>query len=174
MRGVRGDMPLLAAAHLLTAIGFALLVSRADPLRDNVLFVRYTLGVVLGLAALSAASLVDFRKAAFLSLSYVPVAAALLLSLALMIFGDGPGHSRARVNLGPVQPIELPGIILASFATLSLGVVLGPEAPLIAIGSGMGVLAVHLIKRDQIARAHLRRDSTRVLRCRLRYAQDKA
>ena len=49
---------------------------------------------------------------------------------------------------GAVQPIELPGIILASFATLSLGVVLGPEAPLIAIGSGMGVLAVHLIKRD--------------------------
>ena len=47
-----------------------------------------------------------------------------------------------------MQPIELPGIILASFATLSLGVVLGPEAPLIAIGSGMGVLAVHLIKRD--------------------------
>ncbi len=49
---------------------------------------------------------------------------------------------------GAVQPIELPGIILAAFATLSLGVVLGPEAPLIAIGSGMGVLAVHLIKRD--------------------------
>jgi len=49
---------------------------------------------------------------------------------------------------GAVQPIELPGIIIAAFATLSLGVVLGPEAPLIAIGSGMGVLAVHLIKRD--------------------------
>ena len=45
-------------------------------------------------------------------------------------------------------PIELPGIALASFATLSLGVVLGPEAPLIAIGSGLGVLAVHLLKRD--------------------------
>jgi H+/Cl- antiporter ClcA len=49
---------------------------------------------------------------------------------------------------GAVQPIELPGIVIASFATLSLGVVLGPEAPLIAIGSGMGVLAVHLVKRD--------------------------
>ncbi len=49
---------------------------------------------------------------------------------------------------GAVPPIELPGIIIAAFATLSLGVVLGPEAPLIAIGSGMGVLAVHLIKRD--------------------------
>ncbi len=49
---------------------------------------------------------------------------------------------------GAVRPIDLPGIIIAAFATLSLGVVLGPEAPLIAIGSGMGVLAVHLIKRD--------------------------
>jgi H+/Cl- antiporter ClcA len=47
-----------------------------------------------------------------------------------------------------VLPIELPGIVIASFATLSLGVVLGPEAPLIAIGSGLGVLAVHLLKRD--------------------------
>ena len=47
-----------------------------------------------------------------------------------------------------MRPIDLPGIFLAAFATLSLGVVLGPEAPLIAIGSGMGVLAVHLIKRD--------------------------
>src|SRR6266516_762070 len=49
---------------------------------------------------------------------------------------------------GPVQPRDLPGIIVASFATLALGAVLGPEAPLIAIGSGLGVLAVRLIKRD--------------------------
>ena len=41
-----------------------------------------------------------------------------------------------------------PGSSLAAFATLSLGVVLGPEAPLIAIGSGLGVLAIHLLKRD--------------------------
>ena len=38
-------------------------------------------------------------------------------------------------------------------ATLGLGVVLGPEAPLIAIGSGLGVLAVHLVKRDAPAQA---------------------
>src|SRR4029079_4633320 len=54
---------------------------------------------------------------------------------------------------GPVLPIELPGIVLASFATLSLGVVLGPEAPLIAIGSGLGVLTVWLVKRDAPATA---------------------
>ena len=49
--------------------------------------------------------------------------------------------------------IDLPGIIIASFVTLSLGVVLGPEAPLIAIGSGLGVLALHYLKRDAPAQA---------------------
>ncbi len=39
-------------------------------------------------------------------------------------------------------------MFLAALATLSLGVVLGPEAPLIGIGGGLGVLAVHLAKRD--------------------------
>ena len=64
--------------------------------------------------------------------------------------GNRRATSRPRASrpAAPVQPIDLPGIIIASFATLSLGVVLGPEAPLIAIGSGMGVLAVHLVKRD--------------------------
>src|SRR6476619_7698467 len=45
-------------------------------------------------------------------------------------------------------PAELPGVILAALATLIFGAVLGPEAPLIAIGSGLGVLAVQLTARD--------------------------
>ena len=49
LRGTRGDRVLLAAAHLLTAVGFALLLSRVDPLRDNLLFVRYTEGILVGL-----------------------------------------------------------------------------------------------------------------------------
>ena len=49
---------------------------------------------------------------------------------------------------GAPTSMELPGVILASLATLSLGVVLGPEAPLIAIGGGLGALAVHLVKKD--------------------------
>jgi H+/Cl- antiporter ClcA len=39
-------------------------------------------------------------------------------------------------------------VLLAALATLSFGVVLGPEAPLIAMGSGLGVLAVRLAARD--------------------------
>ena len=41
-----------------------------------------------------------------------------------------------------------PGIILAALATLSLGAVLGPEAPLIAIGGGLAALTVHLLSKD--------------------------
>ena len=75
----------------------------------------------------------------------------LLVALTLQYLPGTGGHKPAegfKASGGPVQPIELPGIIIASFATLSLGVVLGPEAPLIAIGSGAGVLAIHLLKRD--------------------------
>jgi H+/Cl- antiporter ClcA len=65
------------------------------------------------------------------------------------------GHSPAdgfKAGEGPPSPIELPGIVLAAFATLCLGVVLGPEAPLIALGGGLGVVAVRLVKRDAPAR----------------------
>ncbi len=74
----------------------------------------------------------------------------LIVAAAIRYLPGTAGHKPAEgfKTGGAVQPIELPGIIIAAFATLSLGVVLGPEAPLIAIGSGMGVLAVHLIKRD--------------------------
>ncbi|MCQ4192866.1 chloride channel protein, partial [Streptomyces parvulus] len=42
----------------------------------------------------------------------------------------------------PVGPKALPGAVLAALATLPLGVVLGPEAPLMAVGSGLALLAV--------------------------------
>ncbi len=73
-----------------------------------------------------------------------------LVALAIRYLPGTGGHepSEGFKSSGPVQPVELFGIIAAAFATLSLGVVLGPEAPLIAIGSGLGVLAVHLVKKD--------------------------
>ena len=43
---------------------------------------------------------------------------------------------------GPPTPAQLPGVILAALATLTFGAVLGPEAPLIAIGGGLVVLAL--------------------------------
>lgn len=115
MRGVQGDGLLLAAAHLLTAVGFATLLSRPDPLRDVPLFVRYVEGTTCGLALMTGLSLIDFRRVSFLELSYIPLLCALLLSVLLIAFGGGPGRSNAKVNLGPIQPIEAIRLLLALF-----------------------------------------------------------
>jgi cell division protein FtsI/penicillin-binding protein 2/cell division protein FtsW (lipid II flippase) len=115
MRRCPGDYLLLAAGHLLTAIGFAVILSRPDPLRDTALFVRYTQGVAAGFIAFAIVSLADFRKSALLTFSYVPLVAALFLCVMLLVFGSGPGGSNAKVNLGPVQPIEAIRLLLALF-----------------------------------------------------------
>ena len=45
LRRIRTDPVLFAVAHLITAIGFAILLSRGDPLRDSLTFVRFAEGV---------------------------------------------------------------------------------------------------------------------------------
>jgi H+/Cl- antiporter ClcA len=74
----------------------------------------------------------------------------LLVGLTLRYLHGTGGHRPAEgfKTGGATDPLDLPGIVLASLATLCLGSVLGPEAPLIAIGSGLGVLAVRLVKKD--------------------------
>jgi H+/Cl- antiporter ClcA len=79
------------------------------------------------------------------------VLAGVLVSLTIRYLPGTGGHSPADGFKGgerPPSPIELPGVLLAALASLSLGVVLGPEAPLIALGGGLGVCAVRLVKRD--------------------------
>jgi H+/Cl- antiporter ClcA len=83
------------------------------------------------------------------------VLAGILVSLTIRYLPGRGGHSPAdgfKAGEGAPTPVELPGIVLAALATLSLGVVLGPEAPLIALGAGLGVCAVRLVKRDAPAR----------------------
>ena len=76
--------------------------------------------------------------------------AGVLVSFTITYLPGNSGHEPALgfQTGGAPLPIELPGVILASLATLSLGVVLGPEAPLIAIGGGLGALAVKLAAKD--------------------------
>ena len=75
----------------------------------------------------------------------------LLTGLTIRYLPGNGGHSPAfgfHTGGGPPVDRELPGIILAALTTLSLGAVLGPEAPLIAIGGGLAVLTVRLAKKD--------------------------
>jgi H+/Cl- antiporter ClcA len=53
-----------------------------------------------------------------------------------------------RAGGAPPTPAEVPGIVLAALAGLSLGAVIGPEMPLIALGAGLGAWAVRLTRRD--------------------------
>ena len=79
------------------------------------------------------------------------VLCGLLTGLSIGHLPGNGGHSPAfGFKAGGGAPVnrELPGIILAALTTLSLGAVLGPEAPLIAIGAGLGALTVRLVKSD--------------------------
>ena len=62
-----------------------------------------------------------------------------------------PGHGGESPAEGfkarpPPAAAALPGIAIAALATIGLGAVLGPEAPLIAIGSGVAVLGARLAR----------------------------
>jgi H+/Cl- antiporter ClcA len=77
--------------------------------------------------------------------------AGLLTALTIRHLPGNAGHSPAlgfAMGGGPPRDRDLPGVVLAAFATLSLGAVLGPEAPLIAIGAGLAALTVRLVKKD--------------------------
>ena len=81
--------------------------------------------------------------------------AGVLVGLTIRYLPGRGGHSPADgFKAGGVpSPIELPGIALAALATLSLGAVLGPEAPLIALGAGLAGSAVRRARRDVPAQA---------------------
>jgi H+/Cl- antiporter ClcA len=82
----------------------------------------------------------------------LPVLAAggLLTACAIRYLPGGGGHSPADgfKTSGAWPANAVPGVLLAALATLGSGAVLGPEAPLILMGSGLGVLAVRLTARD--------------------------
>lgn len=77
--------------------------------------------------------------------------AGLLTAFAIVYLPGRGGHVPAeglKVGGKPFGPRDLPSIALAGLATLGLGLVLGPEGPLIALGTGLAILTVSLVRRD--------------------------
>ena len=75
--------------------------------------------------------------------------AGVLAAVAIVRLPGRGGHIPYEgIKTGTAKPADLPGILLAALATLGLGLVLGPEAPLIAIGGGLAIVAVRLVKKD--------------------------
>jgi H+/Cl- antiporter ClcA len=77
--------------------------------------------------------------------------AGLIVAFAITRLPGEGGHIPAHglvTGGGPTLPMALPGITLAAIGTIGLGIVLGPEAPLIALGSGLAVLTIRLVRKD--------------------------
>ncbi|MFC8294128.1 chloride channel protein [Streptomyces sp. NPDC057242] len=77
-----------------------------------------------------------------------------LLALAGVVVGlvvtrlpGAGGHVPAGgLHAGGASAAALPGVVVAAVASLPLGAVLGPEAPLIALGGGLALLFRHLVR----------------------------
>jgi H+/Cl- antiporter ClcA len=70
--------------------------------------------------------------------------AGVLVGLVVARLPGRGGHIAANgLGGGSTAPIDLPGVVLAAAVTLILGAVLGPEAPLIALGGGLAILAAN-------------------------------
>jgi H+/Cl- antiporter ClcA len=82
--------------------------------------------------------------------------AGLIVGATIRYLPGTGGHSPAdgfKAEGGPPAPVELWGVLIAALASLGLGAVVGPEAPLIALGGGLAALVVRLVKRDAPAEA---------------------
>jgi cell division protein FtsW (lipid II flippase) len=114
LSGFRGDQILLPVTMLLSGAGMILMVALRDPVRDNMLFVDFAQGAVLGCLLMGALSRLDYRKLMG-KLTFVPLLASFALSFALILFGHGPGTSDAKVNLLGFQPVEIIRLLLVLF-----------------------------------------------------------
>jgi H+/Cl- antiporter ClcA len=74
----------------------------------------------------------------------------LLTGAAIRYLPGRGGHSPVDGFQAGVPPMaaELPGVLLAAFASLCFGAVVGPEGPLIALGSGLAALVLRVHTHD--------------------------
>ncbi len=76
--------------------------------------------------------------------------AGVIVALAISRLPGGGGHIPAKgLAAGkPTTPVGLPGVLIAGLVSVGFGVVLGPEAPLLALGPGLAVVTILLVRRD--------------------------
>ena len=70
--------------------------------------------------------------------------AGLIVGLLVLRLPGTAGHIPVHgLGGGQPQPREMPSIVLVALISLCLGAVVGPEAPLVAIGAGIVIVALH-------------------------------
>jgi H+/Cl- antiporter ClcA len=81
------------------------------------------------------------------------VGAGIVIAARLLLPGDGGESPLTGFGGSPVPVKHGPGIALAALGTLVMGAVLGPEAPLIALGSVVGMTLAPLLREDKQGQA---------------------
>jgi H+/Cl- antiporter ClcA len=82
----------------------------------------------------------------YLVLGLPVVGACIVLAARTLLPGDGGHEPLDGINVAPT-PIDYgPGVALAAVGSLAFGAVLGPEAPLVALGSVVGMAGARLAR----------------------------
>jgi H+/Cl- antiporter ClcA len=81
----------------------------------------------------------------------VPTLGGVLVAGALLLPGHGGEPAVGGLGLDPLPPIRVLSALLAALLTLGLGLVLGPEAPLTALGLSAGAVAARGLRSDASA-----------------------
>jgi H+/Cl- antiporter ClcA len=82
----------------------------------------------------------------YLVITFPAVGAAICLAARKLLPGDGGHDPLQGLNKTPTPVSHVPGVVLAALATLGFGAVLGPEAPVLAIGTSVGVLVTMFVR----------------------------
>jgi H+/Cl- antiporter ClcA len=91
----------------------------------------------------------------YLVLGLPVVGAGIVIAARTLLPGDG-GHQPLNGLSTAATPVRnAPGVALAAAGTLAFGPVLGPEAPLIALGSAVGMLLAPFLRGNDRAQAVL-------------------
>lgn len=116
---------LLPASYAATALGLFIQYGYGNPFSTFWPGPEFARGVFLGSVIVSFILLVPLDLPGLLHRGRLALAALVVLLFgALAVFGQDPGHSGARINLGPIQPIE----IVKVAAVLALSSYLGERA----------------------------------------------
>ena len=82
----------------------------------------------------------------FLVIGLPLAGAAIVLVARLFLPGDGGHPPMEGLSMHPTPVAHAPGIALAAFGTLCFGAVLGPEMPVVALGSVVGMAVTLLVR----------------------------
>jgi H+/Cl- antiporter ClcA len=94
-------------------------------------------------------SALGYATAPWFLVTGLPVVGAAFVFLARRrLPGDGGHHPIEGLSAEPTPVVNAPGVALAAVGTLAFGAVLGPEAPLIALGSAVGMAMVPFVRLD--------------------------